>query len=63
MAGKWMIHGDLRVLTGLHIGDITELIVPRTTVGKNIMQKPITKGRSSGNTSIGSARANACHIR
>ena len=20
MAGKWMIHGDLRVLTGLHIG-------------------------------------------
>ena len=43
-------------------GDMTEFIVPSTTVGKNMMQKPITNGRSNGNTSIGSALASACHI-
>ena len=45
------------------MGDITELMVPNTTVGKNIMHRPIAKGRSSGNTSIGSAFASDRHIR
>ena len=44
------------------MGDITELMVPSTTEGKNIIQKPMTKGRSSGNTSIGSALASDCQI-
>jgi hypothetical protein len=44
-------------------GDITALIVPRTTVGKNITHKPMAKGRRSGNTSIGSALASAFHTR
>ncbi len=45
------------------MGDIMELIVPSTTVGKNMMQNPTAKGRSSGNTSTGSALANDCHTR
>ena len=36
---------------------------PETTVGKNMMHKPIAKGRSIGNTSIGSALASDCHTR
>ena len=38
-------------------GDMILFIVPNTTVGKNMMHKPIAKGRSMGNTSIGSALA------
>ncbi len=38
-------------------------IVPNTTVGKNMMHKPLAKGRSMGNTSIGSALASDCHTR
>jgi len=38
-------------------------IVPNTTVGKNMMHKPIANGRSMGNTSIGSALASDCHTR
>ena len=45
--------------TGLN----TPLIVPRTTVGKNMMQKPTAKGRSKGYTSMASARASDCHTR
>ena len=36
---------------------------PSTSVGKNMMHKPSTKGRSSGKTSMGSARASDCHTR
>ena len=45
------------------MGERTLFIVPSTTVGKNMMHKPIAKGRSMGNTSIGSALANDCHTR
>ena len=44
-------------------GESTLFIVPSTTVGKNMMQRPMAKGRSIGNTSIGSARASDCHTR
>ena len=44
-------------------GDMTVLIVPNTTVGKNMMHKPMANGRRSGNTSIGSALARAFHTR
>ena len=39
------------------------LSVPNTNVGKNMMHSPRAKGRSSGKTSTGSARANDCHTR
>ena len=39
------------------------LIVPSTSVGKNMMQMPTAKGRNSGYTSIGSALARDCHTR
>ena len=47
----------------LHTGERIPLIVPSTIVGKNMMQRPSTKGRNRGNTSIGSARARDCHTR
>ena len=37
--------------------------VPSTSVGNSRMQMPTAKGRSSGYTSIGSARASDCHTR
>ena len=42
-------------------GDNTVLIVPSTNVGKNRMHSPSAKGRSSGYTSMASARASDCH--
>ena len=44
-------------------GDMMLFIVPSTTVGKNMMHRPIANGRSIGNTSIGSALASDCHTR
>ena len=41
----------------------TLFIVPNTMVGKNRMHKPSANGRSSGYTSIASARASDCHTR
>ena len=41
----------------------TEFIVPSTTVGKKRMHSPMANGRSSGYTSIASARASDCHTR
>ena len=58
--------------TILMVGDITDiyvtsfermLSVPRTSVGKNMIQSPKANGRKSGKTSTGSARARACHTR
>ena len=34
-----------------------------TEIGKNMMHRPMAKGRSIGKTSIGSALANDCHTR
>ena len=42
-------------------GESTVLIVPMTKVGKKRMHSPMANGRSSGYTSMGSARASACH--
>lgn len=42
-------------------GESTALIVPMTKVGKKRMHSPMANGRSSGYTSMGSARAIACH--
>ncbi len=44
-------------------GERMLFIVPSTTVGKNMMHRPMAKGRSIGNTSIGSALASDCHTR
>ena len=44
-------------------GDRMLLMVPSTTVGKNMIHSPIAKGRSMGSTSIGSALASDCHTR
>ena len=45
------------------MGDRTLLSVPSTIVGKNMMQMPRANGRSSGNTSTGSALASDCQTR
>ena len=42
------------------MGLITLLSVPSTMVGKNMMASPMANGRSSGNTSIGSALDSDC---
>ena len=42
-------------------GESTALIVPMTKVGKKRMHSPMANGRSNGYTSMGSARAIACH--
>ena len=42
-------------------GESTALIVPMTKVGKKRMHSPMANGRSNGYTSMGSARASACH--
>ena len=44
-------------------GERMLLSVPSTTVGKNMIQMPKANGRSSGNTSIGSALASDCQTR
>ena len=44
-------------------GERTLFTVPSTTVGKNMMHRPMANGRSMGNTSIGSALASDCHTR
>jgi len=44
-------------------GDMMLFIVPNTTVGKNMMHRPMANGRSMGNMSIGSALASDCHTR
>ncbi len=45
------------------MGLSTLFSVPSTSVGKSRMQMPMAKGRSSGYTSTGSARAIDCHTR
>ena len=47
----------------LTTGDSTLLMVPSTTLGKNMMQNPSTNGRSKGYTSTGSALERDCHTR
>ena len=44
-------------------GESTAFTVPSTTVGNIMIHSPMAKGRSSGNTSIGSAEASAFHTR
>ena len=44
-------------------GESMPFRVPSTSVGKNMMQIPMAKGRIRGKRSMGSARASDCQTR
>ena len=49
-----------KLLDGIRVESYGALMPIDNIVGKNIIHSPKAKGRSNGNTSMGSARLNAC---